>query len=321
MKTRRMICLVLLLGGLLSSCGLPSAPPPPESSPPPQFAVSPDAPTELDELILYEIEHKRTEELLARISPSSLEHYGEPVLRERISRMNDLLHGTVIRWQAETTGYSSYRGRGGRRSTSYLMKLFTQQEIWYLSYEVCTEDTSGPDHRNDRRSLGLTKLVLHASSRWQEMGRLSYEEYQARAEGFQIWEPDQYAREVRYPGKGYTGYSVAYLQAISPTFGTSEACALAMMEALETSCGFVGDITWGEGAGIGNLLAEQGATECVEDEKGTRFYLDVNYDFSLLQGTVREETGDILCRIEQEIPYAARSDENEREPGQPAKEG
>lgn len=52
-----------------------------------------------------------------------------------------------------------------------------------------------------------------------------------------------------------------------------------------------------------------------------RFYLDVNYDFSLLQGTVREETGDILCRIEQEIPYAARSDSNEREPGQPAKEG
>ena len=89
MKTRRMIGLVLLLGGLLASCGLPSAPPPPASSPPPQFAVSPDAPTALDELILYEIEHKRTEDLLARVSPSSLEHYGEPALRETIGRMND----------------------------------------------------------------------------------------------------------------------------------------------------------------------------------------------------------------------------------------
>ncbi|MDO4669179.1 MAG: hypothetical protein Q4A63_05125, partial [Butyricicoccus pullicaecorum] len=73
----------------------------------PVYDVAEDAPTKLEDIILYEIAHNRTEELMDRFAPSTVEELGEENLRAQIEQMNEILHGTIERHTVETTGFSS----------------------------------------------------------------------------------------------------------------------------------------------------------------------------------------------------------------------
>lgn len=274
-------CVGILAGlCLLSGCGiLPSvwyrleAAEPKRYQPKPVYDVAEDSPTKLEDIILYEIAHNRTEELMARFAPSTVEELGEDNLRAQIEQMNEILHGTIQRHTVETTGFSSYRGRGGKRSTGYLMTLYTDKEIFLLFYRNCTEDTSAPDRKNNVRSIGLTSLCLIPASLWYDHENTPED---AR-EGVRIYEPEQYARDISNPNKTYTMYSIEYLQVTSTAYSFEPKICYTLMDLLSTQCGFEGDITYAESNTIESSLYGSEFTQLVQDENGTKFYIKTEY--------------------------------------------
>lgn len=239
----------------------------------PSYDVDENAPTKLEDIILYEIENNRTEELMARFAPSTVEEVGEETLRAKIEELNEILHGTIRRYTVETTGFSSYRGRGGKRSTGYLMTLFTDKEIFLLFYRDCTEDTSAPDHKDNPQSLGLIRMQLIPASLWHDWENKPKDD----EESVQIYKPEQYARDITYPGKSYTAYSIEYLQVTSTEYSFETEICHTLMELLSTQCGFAGDITYAESNTIESSLYGSEFTELVEDANGTRYYIKTEY--------------------------------------------
>lgn len=239
----------------------------------PSYDVDENAPTKLEDIILYEIENNRTEELMARFAPSTVEEVGEETLRAKIEELNEILHGTIQRYTVETTGFSSYRGRGGKRSTGYLMTLFTDKEIFLLFYRDCTEDTSAPDHKDNPQSLGLIRMQLIPASLWHDWENKPKDD----EESVQIYKPEQYARDITYPGKSYTAYSIEYLQVTSTEYSFETEICHTLMELLSTQCGFAGDITYAESNTIESSLYGSEFTELVEDANGTRYYIKTEY--------------------------------------------
>lgn len=239
----------------------------------PVYDVAEDAPTKLEDIILYEIAHNRTEELMDRFAPSTVEELGEENLRAQIEQMNEILHGTIERHTVETTGFSSYRGRGGKRSTGYLMTLYTDKEIFLLFYQNCTEDTSAPDHKNNSQSIGLTSMCLIPAYLWHDRENTPRD---AR-EGVKIYQPERYARDIAYPDKTYTMYSIEYLQVTSTAYSFETEICHTLMDLLSTQCGFVGDITYAESNTIESSLYGSAFTQMVQDENGTKFYIKTEY--------------------------------------------
>lgn len=277
MKYRCLIGIFLCIS-LLTGCGIVSQVfhqlEEPEDLPKVRtYDTDEDAPTKLEDIILYDINNNQTEELMARFSPSMVDAVGEDDARAFIRELNEILHGTIQHYTIEKTGFSSYRGRGGKRSTGYLMTLFTDREIFLLFYQDCTEDTSGPDHKNNRQSIGVTDMQLYPASLWHNRENRGQEDEVP----LKIYRPENYARDITDPGKSYTGYSIEYLQVNSMTYSLDEALCHALMELLSTQCGFVGDITYAESDTIESSLYGTDFTQMVEDARGTRFYIKTEY--------------------------------------------
>lgn len=249
-----LIALLFLLICAIPACG--KAPDPGTPSPAYSFSPDPDAPAEVDELVLYEAEHDRTEELMALIAPAAIDRFGEDALRDFICQMNRVLSGTVNSWQTSYTGGEDHRGGEGVRSSSYKMTIFAQREVWLLFYTVCTEDSSGTG------GVGITDMALTPVGTWQQACQ-DRETFEALRSGFQLREPERYSRDVVYEGKSYTGYSVACLQAVSSAYGDEERC-LELMELLSGEYGFEGDAA---------RARQDGDALLIEDEAGKKFYV------------------------------------------------
>lgn len=227
-------------------------------------------------VIMSDIERGSSDHITELFSEKVRSDIGEEELEEQIADMTGMLKGELLCYETEQNGGSGHRGGKGVTTTTYTIVIYTDMDIYEMVLYYVETDLTSDDMEMNLANAGLHRIVAYPVSTAYDRditaeGTL-YSEYLDK-EGVFYAGAEKSARETVYKGKGYTGYSVAYLQEYFYESAEKESCER-LMEILD-SVGFQGDITrisydipedYAE-------AAEEGYDMLLEDEEGNIFFI------------------------------------------------
>ena len=194
-------------------------------------------------IIMSDLERPTSDHIVALFSPRVISEIGEDHLRESIEAMKNIFKGELLGYETRQNGGSGQRGGRGVTSRTYTIVIYTDMDIYELYLYYVTDDSSSNDSETNRANVGLQRMVAFPVSivyGEEGLGGSSpYPDYFDR-EGVFYVEAVEAARNITYEGKGYTGYSIAVLQAFHYEIAVKKSCE-ALMELL-AQAGFEGDI-------------------------------------------------------------------------------
>lgn len=223
-------------------------------------------------IIMSDIERGSSDHIIKLFSSQVISEIGEKELRHAIENMQNVFQGELVSYKTLPSGSSGHRGGQGVTTEGYKVAVYTDMDIYEMYLEYVTEDSSSDDWQKTRDNIGLHRIViLPVSVSYDTHGAegSKYEDYLDK-EGVFYMEADPAARNVTYEGKGYTGYSIVYLQEEFYEAADPDSCER-LMEVLDL-VGFKGDIT-----AISYMDAEDASagdySMILRDEAGKDFYI------------------------------------------------
>ncbi|HIQ99105.1 MAG TPA: DUF5104 domain-containing protein [Candidatus Scybalocola faecavium] len=195
------------------------------------------------QIIMSDIERGASDHIIKLFSSHVVSEIGEKELRSAIENMKNVFQGELVSYKTWPAGSSGHRGGKGVTAQGYKVAVYTDMDIYEMYLYYITEDSSSDDWQKTRANIGLHRIViLPVSVSYDKDGPegSKYEDYLDKDGVFYI-EADPPARSVTYEGKGYTGYSIVYLQEEFYEAADPGSCER-LMEILD-SVGFKGDIT------------------------------------------------------------------------------
>ena len=226
-------------------------------------------------IIMSDLARGSSEHILKLFSDQVIAEIGEDKLRNSIEKMADTIQGELLSFRTQESGGSGQRGGSGITTRTYTITMFTDMDIYELYFSKVTMDTMH-DEKESKANKGIHRIVLLPVSivyENTETGETRYSRYLDKT-GVFFEESAAAARDVSYPGKGYTGYSIACLQEKFYDAARKESCET-LMDLLD-SVGFQGDITdisFPETDGESAARAAEGYTMRITDETGTEFFI------------------------------------------------
>lgn len=227
-------------------------------------------------IVMSDLERVSSEHILKLFSDQVISEIGREALASSLEKMAESIQGELLSYETRDRGGSGQRGGSGETTRTYEVVIYTDMDIYEMYLYEVTMDTSSDDGELGSANEGFHHIVLLPvdlvyEKTEDEMTR--YGEYLGK-DGVFYEESPQAARKVIYPGKKYTGYSIAYLQEYFYEAAKKESCEK-LMDLLD-SVGFQGDIT-----NISYLSAdgdfpdayEEGYRLLVADETGAEYFV------------------------------------------------
>ncbi len=194
-------------------------------------------------IIMSDIERLSSEHIIDLFSPRIVSEIGEEKLQASIEEMETMIQGEVLSYKTVQSGGSGQRGGSGATTNTYKIAVYTDMDIYEMYLRYVTVDTSSNEWDVNKANEGLHHFVVFPvgmACAEEEAGNSLYASYLDK-EGVFFETTAEPARNITYPEKGYTGYSIAYLQEQRYESGRKKLCEN-LMELLD-SVGFEGDIT------------------------------------------------------------------------------